>query len=135
MYIHVAFEKDKLADKTCIILVDNIANHLMHEIKLSKIQIDVFLLILKEGKMDAYEISKKIGITTNDALLISNALVELGGFISLSDKVFETMHPRFSIINMYRNICEKNNTKFMRNDIVDNIAALLEKDYYLARTK
>jgi len=45
------------------------------------------------------------------------------------------MHPRFTAVNMYRRMCERNNKEFSKNVTVDNIGIALEKPYEDARTK
>ncbi len=112
----------------------DISKHLSSEIKLSKNQILVFLLILEKGKMDITQISQKLKLPIGEALSTSKSLVNLGGFINISDTEFETMHPRFTLVNMYRNICMKYGIKFGRNKIIDNLGELLEDYYYKART-
>ena len=58
-----------------------------------------------------------------------------GAFIDFSETEFEAMHPRFTAVNMYRRMCERENIEFKRNKIVDNIGVILEKPYDDARTK
>ena len=112
----------------------DVINRISSEIKLSKNQILVFLLILEKGKMNISQISHILKLTRSEALSTSKSLVNLGGFINISDTEFETMHPRFTLVNMYRNVCIKYGMKFGRNKIVDNLGALLEDYYYKART-
>ncbi|MCY3853782.1 MAG: hypothetical protein OXF28_04090 [Thaumarchaeota archaeon] len=105
------------------------------EIKLSKLQIEIFLLILKVGKMNVNEIASKTKTNTSTTLFVLNSLVELGGLINFNDNEFETMHPRFTIVNMYRNTCKKYGIKFGMNKKIDNLGMVLEDYYYKARTK
>ncbi|MEK6867004.1 MAG: hypothetical protein AABX46_06115, partial [Thermoproteota archaeon] len=72
---------------------------------------------------------------TDDALNTAKALMTLGAFIDISATEFEAMHPRFTAVNMYRKLCERENIEFKRNKIVDNIGVILEKSYDDARTK
>ncbi len=113
---------------------DEIEKDLISEIKLSPIQAKVFLLIVDEGKMDATEIASKLKIPVEEALSISKTLIDLGGMIDLSSTEFETMHPRFTAVNMYRRMCTRENIEFKKNTIVDNIGIALEKPYENART-
>ena len=53
----------------------------------------------------------------------------------MSEKEFEAMHPRFTAVNMYRRMCEREKIAFKRNKIVDNIGVILERSYDYARTK
>ena len=45
------------------------------------------------------------------------------------------MHPRFTAVNMYRKMCERENIDFKKNLIVDNIGIALEEPYDDVRTK
>ena len=112
-----------------------VKNDLICEVKLTENQASVFLLITLEGKMEVSQISKSLDISVDDALETSQKLVELGGFIDLSEREFEAMHPRFTAVNMYRKMCERENINFKKNLIVDNIGIVLEESYDDARTK
>ena len=114
---------------------EKIKNNLISEVKLTKNQAEVFLLVVLEGKMTANQIAKSLEITADDALEISQKLVELGGFIDMSETEFEAMHPRFTTVNMYRRMCERENIDFKKNLVVDNIGIALEEPYDDARTK
>ena len=85
--------------------------------------------------MNAEKLGKKLGITTKEALCVAKQLIELGSLIEISDKEFETMHPRFTAVNMYRKMCEREKIEFKRNMTVDNIGIALESSYEDARTK
>ena len=114
---------------------DKIKNDLISEIRLTKNQAEVFLLVVLKGKMSANQIAKSLEITAEDALETSQKLVELGGFIDMSETEFEAMHPRFTAVNMYRKMCERENIDFKKNSIVDNIGIALEEPYDDVRTK
>lgn len=112
-----------------------IEQNLTSEIKLSSMEAKAFLLITTKGKMSAETIAKELDLTVNEALRISKKLMDLGAFIDISKTEFEAMHPRFTIVNMYRRMCERENIEFKRNKIVDNIGVFLERPYDAARTK
>ena len=114
---------------------EKIKNNLISEVKLTKNQAEVFLLVVLEGKMTANQIAKSLEITADDALETSQKLVELGGFIDMSETEFEAMHPRFTTVNMYRRMFELENIYFKKNSIVDNLGVVLEDPYDDARTK
>ena len=114
---------------------DKIENDLVSEIKLEPLQAKVFLLVTCYGKMSSTEISEKLKISLDDAQKTADDLISLGAFIDFSETVFEAMHPRFTAVNMYRKMCERENIEFKRNKIVDNIGVILEKFYDDARTK
>ena len=114
---------------------EKIKNDLVSEIRLTTNQADVFLLVTLKGKMEVDQITKSLDISMNDALETSKKLVELGGFIDMSETEFEAMHPRFTTVNMYRKMCERENIDFKKNTIVDNLGVVLEESYDDARTK
>ena len=114
---------------------EKIKNDLISEIKLTKNQAEVFLLVTLKGKMSANQIAKSLEISAEDALETSQKLVELGGFIDMSEIEFEAMHPRFTTVNMYRKMCERENIDFKKNTVVDNLGVVLEEPYDDARTK
>ena len=114
---------------------EKIKNDLISEVRLTKNQADVFLLVTLEGKMEVNQIAKSLDISTDDALETSQKLVDLGGFIDMSKTEFEAMHPRFTAVNMYRKMCEREKIDFKKNLVVDNIGIALEEPYDDARTK
>lgn len=114
---------------------DKIEQDLVSEIKLTKTQAQIFLLIVSQGKMNEKQIAKKLGISEEEALTNAKQLINLGSLIEISPNEFETMHPRFTAVNMYRRMCERENIEFKRNVTVDNIGVALEKPYEDARTK
>jgi len=121
--------------KPSIESLTRIRNDLIAEIRLTKNQADVFLLVTMEGKMEVDQIAKILEISTVDALETSQKLVKLGGFIDMSKTEYEAMHPRFTAVNMYRRMCERENVDFKKNLVVDNIGIALEDVYDDARTK
>ena len=114
---------------------EKIKNDLVSEIRLTTNQADVFLLVTLKGKMEVDQIAKSLDISMDDAIETSQKLVELGGFIDMSETEFEAMHPRFTTVNMYRKMCERENIDFKKNTIVDNLGVVLDESYDDARTK
>ena len=108
---------------------------LISEIKLTDIQAKIFLLIVTRGKMSAKQISENLKISLSDASDNSKNLMDLGAFIDMPNDEFEAMHPRFTAVNMYRKMCEREKIEFKKNLTVDNIGISLEKPYDDARTK
>ena len=108
---------------------------LISEIKLTDIQAKIFLLVVTKGKMSSKQISENLKISTSDALDNSKNLMDLGAFIDMPNDEFEAMHPRFTAVNMYRKMCEREKIEFKKNLTVDNIGISLEKPYDDARTK
>src|SRR3989304_2259389 len=94
----------------------------------------------KTGKLTMKDIILKgsiiaVIVTIPSIVSFILAWIILGAFIDISETEFEAMHPRFTSVNMYRKLCERENIEFKRNKIVDNIGAILEKSYDDARTK
>jgi len=114
---------------------EKIKNDLISEVRLTNSQAEVFLLVTLNGKMSVSQISKSLEISADDALEISQKLIELGGFIDMPETEFEAMHPRFTAVNMYRKMCERENIDFKKNLTVDNIGIALEESYDDVRTK
>jgi len=112
-----------------------IENDLVSEIRLEPIQAKVYLLVTCNGKMSSIKIAEKLKISLDDAQKVCKELMTLGAFIDFSETEFEAMHPRFTAVNMYRKMCERENIEFKQNKIVDNIGVILEKPYDDARTK
>ena len=110
-------------------------NDLISEIKLTPIQAKIYLLITWYGKMSSIQIAEKLKISSKDAQKTATDLMALGSFIDISETEFEAMHPRFTAVNMYRKMCEREHIEFKRNKIVDNIGVILEQPYDDARTK
>ena len=108
---------------------------LISEIKLTDIQAKIFLLVVTKGKMSSKQISENLKISSSDALDNSKNLMDLGAFIDMPNDEFEAMHPRFTAVNMYRKMCEREKIEFKKNLTVDNIGVYLEKSYDDARTK
>ncbi len=116
-------------------MYSRIENDLVSEIKLDPIQAKVYLLVTCYGKMSSTKIAEKLKITLDDAQKAAKELITLGAFIDFSETEFEAMHPRFTAVNMYRKMCERENIEFKQNKIVDNMGVILEKPYDDARTK
>jgi hypothetical protein len=114
---------------------EKVKNDLISEIRLTKNQAEVFLLVTLGGKMSVSQISESLKISVGDALETSQKLVELGGFIDMPETEFEAMHPRFTAVNMYRKMCERKKIDFKKNPIVDNLGIALEEPYDDVRTK
>ena len=85
--------------------------------------------------MPIIQIAERLQISSSEALDNSKKLMDLGAFIDMPNDEFEAMHPRFTAVNMYRKMCERERVEFKKNLTVDNIGVVLEKPYDDARTK
>ncbi|MFQ6025615.1 MAG: helix-turn-helix domain-containing protein [Nitrosopumilaceae archaeon] len=115
--------------------IDDVERVLVSEVGLSPIQAKIFVMVVKEGKMNTEMIANKLDISLPEASTTAKSLVDLGGFIDITDKEFESMHPRFAAVNMYRRMCEREKIPFKKNLLVDNLGAVLEEPYDDVRTK
>jgi hypothetical protein len=115
--------------------LSQITKTLVSEIKLTENQAKIFLHIVIHGRMNTTQISNDLHISFDDATQNSKKLVELGGFIDMPNNEFEAMHPRFTAVNMYRKMCEREQKEFKKNLDIDNIGVALEVSYDDARTK
>jgi len=115
--------------------LSEITQTLVNEIKLTEIQAKIFLHVVLHGQMNTSKISDELNISLDDTTLNCKKLVELGGFINMSNDEFEAMHPRFTAVNMYRKMCEREQKEFKKNLEIDNIGVALEMSYDDVRTK
>ena len=115
--------------------IDTVEENIVSELRLSPIQAKVYVLVVKKGKMSAQDIAQHLNISEDEANKSATSLIQNGGFIDITKTEFESMHPRFAVVNMYRRMCERENIQFKKNLLVDNISIILEKPYDDARTK
>ena len=92
---------------------------LVSEVGLEKIHAKVFLHITTNGKSTVAKVASDLGITKNDALQAIESLMKLGALIDMPEGAYEAMHPRFTIVNMYKRKCEREGAKFGMNKTVD----------------
>ena len=115
--------------------IDTVEENIVSELRISPIQSKVYVLVVKTGKMSARDIAASLNISEDEAAQVATSLIQNGGFIDITKTEFESMHPRFAVVNMYRRMCERENIPFKKNLLVDNISIVLEKPYDDARTK
>jgi predicted transcriptional regulator len=115
--------------------IDTVEENLVSELRLSPVQAKVYVLVVKNGKMTAAAIAQHLNISEDEAGQAATSLIQNGGFIDITKTEFESMHPRFAVVNMYRRMCERESIPFKKNLLVDNMSIILEKPYDDARTK
>lgn len=118
-----------------VLNLQQIEDDLVNEVRLSRIQAKIFLLVTTRGKMNSDRIAGELAIDEAAAQENAKALVDFGGFIDITYTEFEAMHPRFTVVNMYRKRCARENIPFKKNPTVDNLGLVLERYYDHARTK
>ena len=115
--------------------ISNIEEALVSELKISRQETKVFVLIIKNGKMDNEKMAKLLNWSIEDTDKVVKSLINLGMVIKINESDYESLHPRFAITNRYRRLCQEYNLPFKKNLKIDNIAILLERPYDHARTK
>ncbi len=125
----------KLVSALVSVNLNDVEEKLVSELKLSSLQAKVFVFVVKNGKQSAENIAQNLGMSISDASEVAKSLVDVGGFIDITKTEFESMHPRFAVVNMYRRMCMRENIPFKKNLLVDNISIVLEQPYDDARTK
>jgi sugar-specific transcriptional regulator TrmB len=115
--------------------LNTVEENIVSELRLSPVQAKVYVLVVKKGKMSAQDIAHNLNISEDEAHQTAKSLIQNGGFIDITKTEFESMHPRFAVVNMYRRMCKRENIPFKKNLLVDNISIILEKPYDDARTK
>ncbi len=115
--------------------IDTVEEKIVSELRLAPIHAKIYVLVVKKGKLSSLEIAKNLNISEEEAFDAASSLVQNGGFIEIKKGEFESMHPRFAVVNMYRRLCEREKIQFKKNLLVDNISIVLEQPYDDARTK
>jgi predicted transcriptional regulator len=115
--------------------INDIEEVLESELRISKQEAKLFVLIVYKGKVDAEVISKMLHWSIDDANRVAKSLVNRGMIINITKSEYESLHPRFAVTNRYRSRCEEDHITFKKNIKIDNIGMLLEGPYNNARIK
>ena len=113
----------------------NIEEVLESELRISEHEAKLFVLIVYKGKVNTEMISKMLHWSIDEADRVAKSLVNRGMIIDITKSEYESLHPRFAIVNRYRKRCLEENIIFRRNVSVDNIAIFLEGPYDDPKTK
>lgn len=114
--------------------MENIKDSLISKIYLSEIEAEIFLYLIRNDKTPPEKISNDLNIPLKAAEQLLDGLVEKGLILELSG-MYQTFHPKFSIINAYRRHCLKMGIEFKKNVQVDSLASSVERMHESARTK
>ena len=106
----------------------------MSKINLSDTEAQIFLYLIKNDKTSLEKISNDLNLSLKEAGQLLEDLVEKGLILELSG-MYQTFHPKFSIINAYRRHCMKMGIEFKKNVQVDSLASSIERMHESARTK
>ena len=115
--------------------INNIEEVLESELRISKQEAKLFVLMVHKGRVDVEMISKMLHWSIYDADRVAKSLVHRGMIIDITETEYESLHPRFAVANRYRNRCEEDHIIFKKNIKIDNIGILLEGPYNNARIK
>jgi predicted transcriptional regulator len=100
---------------------------LQTELGLSKNESGLFVYLVKGGRRTIDQISADLNYTSHDASVAAQALVDMGMIVHISERAYMPLHPRFAIVNRYREKCREDNVQFRRNVLIDNLGVILEK--------
>lgn len=92
------------------------------------------LFLIYNGKTPLAKVSDSLNVSVKKTGYLLNSLIEKGLLLELSGE-YQTFHPKFSIINAYRLICQRKGIEFKKNIQIDNLASSLERIRESARTK
>lgn len=103
------------------------------ELKISKEEAKLFILIIYNGRMDTRKIAQMLDWSVNKADEMAKLLISRGMIIDITKTEYESLHPRFAVANRYRRRCQEDNIPFTKNLKVDKIGCILERPYNDAR--
>ena len=100
--------------------MDRIKDELISKIDLSEMEAQVLLFLIYNGKTPLAKISDALNLSVEKTVDLLNSLIEKGLLLELSGE-YQTFHPKFSIINAYRLICQRRGIEFKKNVQIDNL--------------
>lgn len=114
--------------------MENIKDSLISKINLSELEAQIFLYLIKNDRTPLEGISSNLNLPLKKAEELLNGLIEKGMILELSG-MYQTFHPKFSIINAYRRHCLEIGIEFKKNIQIDSLASSIERMHESARTK
>jgi predicted transcriptional regulator len=105
------------------------------DLQLSKVETQIFLLIISQGMLKIDQISIELNLDKSHCREIIESLINKNMIIEFSKNLFESFHPRFAIINRYKRLCLEKDVPWRKNAMIDNLAIILEQPFEAARTK
>ena len=106
-----------------------------NDLQLSKVETQIFLLIISQGMLKIDQISIELNLDKSHCREIIESLINKNMIIEFSKNLFESFHPRFAIINRYKRLCLEKDVPWRKNAMIDNLAIILEQPFEAARTK
>ncbi|MFZ0326225.1 MAG: helix-turn-helix domain-containing protein [Nitrososphaeraceae archaeon] len=102
---------------------------LQTELKLSERESELFLHMVKTGRRSVDQISLDLNCSREVAEKTARSLVDFGMIIQMSCNEYTPLHPRFAIVNRYRERCKEDNIPFRRNELIDHVGAVMAEYY------
>lgn len=90
-------------------------------------EVEVFLALLKIEKSTSKEIVNFTNKSKEEIIEVARGLESKGMIIEVNKNEFRALHPRFAVVNRYRQICVDNNIEFKKNLKIDQLAVITEK--------
>jgi sugar-specific transcriptional regulator TrmB len=115
--------------------IQYVENVLKSDLKLTEEEVKLFILLVYNGRINITTIAKMLSWSITQADKTAKLLVEKGMIIDITKTDYQSLHPRFAIVNRYRKRCLEENIIFRRNVSIDNIAIFLEGPYDDPKTK
>jgi predicted transcriptional regulator len=115
--------------------IQYVENVLKFELKLTEEEVKLFILLVYNGRINITRIAKMLSWPITQADNTAKLLVQKGMIIDITKTDYQSLHPRFAIVNRYKKRCLEENIIFTRNVSLDNIAIFLEGPYDDPKTK
>ena len=118
-----------------VIDIRNVKKYLTSELKLSDEESVIYLFIVKNGRATSEKIAQ---LSKSSKYVVSNtlaSLVEKGMIIESPVSEYESLHPKFAVVNRYRRVCLENNLPCKKSILIDSIGSVLERPFEDARPK
>ncbi len=94
---------------------------------LSENEAVLFIYLIKNGSRSIDQIRIYLACTNYEADQTARALVDKGMIAQISKLSYTPLHPKFAIVNRYREKCREDNIPFNRNALIDSIGSRMEK--------
>ena len=100
---------------------------LQTQLRLTENEAILFVYLIKHGTRAIDQIGIYLNCTNYEADQAARALVDKGMIVQISKLSYTPLHPKFAIVNRYREKCREDNIPFHRNALIDSIGSRMEK--------
>ena len=108
-------------------IMNDVLRVLQNQLRLSENEAVLFVYLIKNGSRTIDQIRTDLDCTSYEADQSALALVDKGMIVQISKLSYMPLHPRFAIVNRYREKCREDNIPFHRNALIDSIGSRMEK--------